>query len=158
MDDQRIEEIAVEDAIEVLRSEDAAFARVYEPHQSTRAALRAGIAALSAQEEELRSLREERDALKAQLQGVGIVPYLERMKELDARDEERKKRVDADRLNDESLVLAINQRNAAEAELQRLKDGMRGLDVYQVEELEGELVRVADINALLASLIEEKVT
>jgi chromosome segregation ATPase len=109
--------------------------------------------ALSSQEEELRKLTQDRDLLKLEYEGyiereathcpedVGFdefIPVLrakiatleEELRSLrEERDMERKKRVDADRLNDEALVLAINQRNAAEdraesaeAELQRLRE------------------------------------
>jgi hypothetical protein len=83
MDDQRLEEIAVEDVIEVLRSEDAAFARVYESHQSTRAALRAGISSLSSQEEELRLLRREREAVDATMR-----VHLDAVKRAESAEEE----------------------------------------------------------------------
>jgi hypothetical protein len=92
--------------------------------------------ALSSQEEELRSLRGERDALSAQLRGVGIVPYLDRMKELaEARDEAlalmKRDQPDMYRalLADQAKQDELRARaESAEAELQRLRGTSSGLD------------------------------
>jgi hypothetical protein len=160
-----------------------------------------------ARAEELRSLREERDALKAQISGVGIVPYLDRMKELaEARDEalalmkrdqpdmyralladqakqdelrSRAESAEAELLrakqqmaSDETSILNLGaaleertrQRGVFEAEarhldaeLSRLREGLLALDRYIADGLEGELLRVADVEAFLAP-VQEKVT
>lgn len=87
-------------------------------------------------EAEVRSLREERDGLKAQISGVGIVPYLDRMKELaEARDTERQNSLTA---HEEIAALRqlksdlyvhhardVKRAESAEVELLRLREGMR---------------------------------
>src|SRR5688572_7858935 len=98
MDDQHIEEIAKACAVRFYSHNDSCDSHEDMPCdcglENYRERMAAFVArtvreALAEQEEELRSLREERDALKAQIQGVGIVPYLDRMKELaEARDTE----------------------------------------------------------------------
>lgn len=83
--------------------------------------------------EELRTVREQRDALKAQLRGVGIVPYLDRMKELAAARDEALALMKRDQpdmyramLADQAKQDALKARaEPAEAELQRMREGMR---------------------------------
>jgi hypothetical protein len=87
--DTCVAEAIVESAIhEALSSQEEELRETREALAAVSEDYRNNFTALQQAEEELRSLREERDALHAQLSGVGIVPYLDRMKELaEARDE-----------------------------------------------------------------------
>jgi hypothetical protein len=79
--------------------------------------------ALSAQEEELREVRKERDALNAQIRSVGIVPYLDRMKELaEARDSLRLELYASEHNRIAGNAELIRRAESAEAELHRLRE------------------------------------
>jgi hypothetical protein len=92
---------------------------------------------LAVKEEELRSLREERDGLRVTLrEGTA---FLQRSLD-DAR-------FDAD--------AQCERAEKAEAALQRLREGLWLLPVYYAADLDGTLHRREDINSLLASPVEE---
>jgi hypothetical protein len=197
MDDQRLEEIA--------RKWSAAYFEIDEPREISRESpllrmvLDAIREALSAQGEELRSLREERDALAQWscascgarfpqtmspqlLDGVTRCSACVRAEVAEAEvdrlkvqrgDAVRRAKAVLDERNalqseSEGRLKALNAKadearsewiraENAEAELLRLRSGLLALDRYIADGLDGELLRVADVEAFLAP-VEEKVT
>jgi DNA-binding PadR family transcriptional regulator len=119
-------------------------------------------------EEELQSLRVERDAhceAHAEAERMLTRKWTEaeaRAESAEAQTADMQRSVEYAnaqwRVMSEAVYARIAERDAAEAELLRLREGLAALDHYQTEELQGELVRVADLNALLAISAEEKVT
>jgi chromosome segregation ATPase len=114
---------------------------------------------LLAQDEALRSFLEERDAhceAHAEAERILTSKWTEAEARAEAGESEVAIAKNACRMADEAVARALNRAASAEAELQRLREGLWLLPVYYATDLEGTLHRREDINRLLASPVEEK--